>query len=143
MGLFDVVRTVGHRVFSRDEEAGDKIRDHIEQSNPGVQGLQVSYADGVVALSGAAADAAAMEKAVLMAGNIMGVGEVKADGLQAPAASESVDYYVIQKGDTLSAIAQRFYGKASAYPRLFEANREVIRDPDLIFPGQQIRVPRD
>jgi nucleoid-associated protein YgaU len=143
MGLFDFVKNVGHKVFNKDEEAGDKIRAHIEQSNPGVQGLQVTYDDGVVALSGAATDGAAMEKAVLMAGNIMGVSEVKADALQAPPAAEQVDYYIIQKGDSLSAIAQRLYGKASAYPRLFEANREVIRDPDLIFPGQKIRVPRD
>jgi LysM repeat protein len=47
-----------------------------------------------------------------------------------------------QKGDTLSAIAKRFYGDGNAYPRVFETNREVIQDPDRIFPGQKIRIPR-
>ena len=48
---------------------------------------------------------------------------------------------VIQKGDSLSAIAKRYYGDAKEYPRIFDANREVIKDPDLIYPGQKIRVP--
>jgi nucleoid-associated protein YgaU len=52
-----------------------------------------------------------------------------------------VEYYIIKKGDTLSAIAKQFYGKANDYPKIFEANREVIKDPNLIFPGQKIRIP--
>ncbi len=84
-----------------------------------------------------------MEKAVLMAGNIQGVAEVKADDLTAPAATEKVEYYVIKSGDTLSGIAAKFYGKGSLYPRIFAANREVIKNPDLIYPGQKIRIPMD
>jgi nucleoid-associated protein YgaU len=49
----------------------------------------------------------------------------------------------IVSGDTLSGIAEKFYGDAIQYPRLFDANREVIKDPDLIYPGQKIRVPLD
>jgi len=48
---------------------------------------------------------------------------------------------VIKKGDTLSAIAKQFLGNANDYPKIFEANREVIRDPNLIFVGQKIRIP--
>ena len=54
---------------------------------------------------------------------------------------EKVEYYVIQKGDTLSKIAQHYYGDPMAYPKIFEANREVIQNPDKIFPGQKIRIP--
>jgi nucleoid-associated protein YgaU len=54
---------------------------------------------------------------------------------------QTVEYYIIKKGDTLSAIAKHFYGKANDYPRIFEANREVIKNPDLIVPGQKIRIP--
>ncbi|NEV64060.1 peptidoglycan-binding protein LysM [Thiorhodococcus minor] len=143
MGLFDFAKAVGHKLFTKDADAEEKIREHIEQANPGIQDLKVSYQDGAVSLSGKTDDAAAMEKAVLMAGNVMGVEKVTADGLEAPEAVEKVDYYVIQKGDTLSAVAKHFYGKASAYPRIFDANREVIKDPDLIFPGQKIRIPLD
>ena len=60
----------------------------------------------------------------------------------APAAVEEVEYYEIASGDTLSAIAKRFYGNGSLYPRIFEANREVIKDPDKIYVGQKIRIPK-
>lgn len=49
--------------------------------------------------------------------------------------------YTVQAGDTLSAIAQRTYGKASRWRAVFEANRDRIEDPDRIFPGQVIRLP--
>ncbi len=49
--------------------------------------------------------------------------------------------YTIAKGDTLSKIAKEHYGKASAWHRIFEANRDVIDDPDRIFPGQVIKLP--
>ena len=92
-------------------------------------------------LGGVAESAEAMEKAVLMAGNIQGVNEVRIDNLTTPAATEKVEYYVIKSGDTLSGIAAKFYGNGSLYPRIFEANREVIKNPDLIYPGQKIRIP--
>lgn len=51
-------------------------------------------------------------------------------------------FYVIEKGDRLWALAKRFYGDGNAYRRIFEANREVIKDPDLIFVGQKVRIPK-
>ncbi len=47
----------------------------------------------------------------------------------------------VVKGDTLSAIAKKYYGKASEYPKIFEANQDVLRDPDHIHPGQKLRIP--
>ena len=141
MGLFDFVKEIGQKLFNRDEEAAEKIKRHIEAMNPGVTGLGVSFSNGEVSLSGQAASAEAMEKAVLLAGNVQGVSNVKVDALQAPPVKEKVEYYIIKKGDTLSAIAKQFYGKANEYPKIFEANREVIKDTNLIFPGQKIRVP--
>lgn len=49
--------------------------------------------------------------------------------------------YTVQAGDTLSAIAQQFYGDPSLFPRIFEANINQLTDPDLIFPGQVLRIP--
>lgn len=49
--------------------------------------------------------------------------------------------YTVTSGESLSAIAQDWYGDASLWPRLFEANRHQIVDPNLIFPGQVLRVP--
>ncbi len=142
MGLFDFLKGNGKKLFGKEAEASDKIKEEIERDNPGITGLNVQYTDGVVTLSGEAGSPEAMEKAVLMAGNVQGVGEVKADGLTAPAQTAEVEFYTIEKGDTLSAIAKRFYGDANAYPRIFEANREVIKDADLIYPGQKIRIPK-
>jgi nucleoid-associated protein YgaU len=141
MGLFDFVKEIGAKLFNRDEEAAEKIQKHIEANNPGITGLGVNFNDGVVSLSGQAASAEAMEKAVLMAGNVQGVVDVKIEGLQTPPVTEKVEYYIIKKGDTLSAIAKQFYGKPNDYPRIFEANREVIKDANLIYPGQKIRIP--
>jgi nucleoid-associated protein YgaU len=44
-------------------------------------------------------------------------------------------------GDTLTGIALEAYGDASEYLRIFVANRNQVSDPNLIFPGQQLRVP--
>lgn len=142
MGLFDFLRGNGKKVFGNEAEASDKIKEEIERDNPGVKDLSVTFENGVVALAGSADSPDAMEKAVLMAGNIQGVGEVKVDQLVAPPQTAEVDFYVIEKGDSLSAIAKKFYGDGSAYPRIFEANREVIKDPNLIYPGQKIRIPK-
>jgi nucleoid-associated protein YgaU len=142
MGLFDFAKDIGKKLFGKDAEASDKIKEAIEQDNPGIDGLAVTYKDGVVSLSGQAASAEAMEKAVLMAGNVHGVSEVRTEGLAAPPPTEEAEYYVIAKGDNLSVLAKRFYGDGNAYPRIFEANREVIKDPDLIFVGQKIRIPK-
>ena len=49
--------------------------------------------------------------------------------------------YVVVKGDSLSKIAQRYYGDAEEWKRIFEANRDQIQDPDLIHPGQELRIP--
>lgn len=143
MGLFDFVKEIGNKIFNRDDEAAERIKKHIEENNPGIKDVDVTYEDGVVSLSGDADSLEAMEKAVLIAGNVKGVSEVNVDNLKRPAEEVKVEYYLVEKGDTLSAIAKQYYGDFKLYPRIFEANREVIKDPDLIFVGQKIRIPLD
>ena len=143
MGLFDFVKDIGQKLFGSEDEAAEKIKESIEAANPGISNLDVHYDNGVVELLGNADSAEALEKAVLMAGNVQGVSEVKADAVSAPPLQAKVEYYAIQKGDTLSAIAKRYYGNANDYPRIFEANPEVIKNPDLIYPGQKIRIPME
>ncbi len=50
--------------------------------------------------------------------------------------------YTVRAGDTLSGIAQRFYGRADDWHGLFAANHSEISDPSLIYVGQQLRLPR-
>ncbi len=49
--------------------------------------------------------------------------------------------YVVKSGDSLSRIAKQHYGNANAWTLIFEANRDVLDDPDKIFPGQTLRLP--
>ncbi len=59
----------------------------------------------------------------------------------APDATTEANYTVVE-GDSLSKIAQRFYGDAKEWRRIFEANKDQIENPDLIHPGQVLRIPR-
>lgn len=147
MGLFDFVSDIGKKLFHKEEEAPAALKEHVEKDNPGVNDLDVKVSDGVANIKGTADSPEAMQKAVLMVGNVLGIKSVQADELtvngeksvEPPA--ESVTFYTIVSGDNLSKIAKHFYGDANKYPLIFEANREVIKDPDLIFPGQKIRIP--
>ena len=47
----------------------------------------------------------------------------------------------VERGETLSHIAQRYYGKASEYQKIFEANRDKLSDPDKIQEGMTLRIP--
>ena len=145
MGLFDFAKDFGKKLFGKDDDPAEKITQHIQDSNPGIDPLNVAFDDGKVTLSGNASSMEAYEKAILIAGNVKGVTDVSAEGLMVPASevAPKVEYYVIQSGDSLSKIAKQYYGNAMDYPKIFEANREVIQDPDLIYPGQKIRIPLD
>ena len=50
-------------------------------------------------------------------------------------------WYEVQEGDRLSKIAKRLYGDAALYPRILEANRDVLKDPNRIEVGQKLRIP--
>lgn len=140
-GLFDFVKTIGKKLFGDGDDPANKIKEMIEGSNPGLKDLGVTFKDGVVGLVGTG-PAEALQKAILMAGNVLGVNTVTVDKALASSLNDGTQYYLIKSGDTLSAIAKQFYSDANKYPAIFEANREVIKDADLIFPGQKIRIPK-
>ena len=137
MGLFDFVGDIGRKLFNKEEDASKAVAEHLAEDNPGIENVQVTVENGVATLSGAATTAAAIEKAVLMAGNVAGITSVNIDNVQL-ANGEKIgaddEFYVIQKGDSLWKIAEKAYGNG--------ANREVIKDADKIFPGQKIRIPK-
>jgi nucleoid-associated protein YgaU len=57
------------------------------------------------------------------------------------ASSATMRKYTVQPGDSLSAIAQKFYGKANEYRKIFEANKDKLSDPDHIRAGQELVIP--
>lgn len=58
----------------------------------------------------------------------------------APADAE-VRMYTVKSGDSLSKIARQFYGDASKWHRIYDANKDKIKNPDLIHPGQEFTIP--
>ena len=107
--------------------------------------MAVKVENGVAKISGVASSADALEKAVLMAGNIIGISNVNIDDVtvkNGESLAGDDEFYVIQKGDTLWKIAEKHYGNGSKYTAIVAANKEVIKDADKIFPGQKIRLPK-
>ena len=49
--------------------------------------------------------------------------------------------YTVQKGDCLWKIAQKFYGKGSEYNKIYNGNNDQISNPNLIYPGQVLKIP--
>jgi nucleoid-associated protein YgaU len=58
-----------------------------------------------------------------------------------PANNPYTQVYEVKKGDTLSRIAEEYYGDPSLYAKIFEANRDILTDPNKIRPGQKLRIP--
>ena len=55
--------------------------------------------------------------------------------------STATKIYVVKSGDSLSKIAKAEYGDANAWPKIFEANKDILKDPNKIFPGQKLKIP--
>jgi nucleoid-associated protein YgaU len=150
MGFFNFLSTAGKKVLGSGNDS-EAIKNEIESSfsELPVQGLVVEVDGETVALGGVATDVATKEKAILIAGNVEGISQVNADQLVtlAQISEENVEeifepvFYTIEKGDTLWGIASDFYKNGSKYPLIVEANLEVIKNADLIYPGQAIRIP--
>ncbi len=69
------------------------------------------------------------------------VADIKVTGGAASAAAPAGRTYTVKAGDTLSKIAKEHLGNASAYMKIYEANRDQLDNPDLIKPGQVLKLP--
>ena len=159
MGLFSFIKEAGEKLFGGKKveeaaaandtaslaqlnaEAGAAIKTYIEAQNLGLSNLGVMFdgASGKVTLTGDAPNKEAAEKATLAAGNVAAVKDVD-NNLQYPAGTAS-QYHDVVRGDTLSAIAKKYYGDANKYMVIFEANKPMLSHPDKIYPGQKLRIP--
>ncbi len=61
--------------------------------------------------------------------------------VQSGSSSTATKIYEVVSGDSLSKIAKREYGDADAWKRIYEANRDILKDPDKIYPGQKLKIP--
>ncbi len=94
------MKTIGKKIFGEgDPDPGAKIKAEIEKDNPGLKDLAVKFENGIVELTGSG-PVEAPQKAILMAGNVMGVGEVKVAGVAPTSVEDGTQYYLIKSGDT-------------------------------------------
>jgi nucleoid-associated protein YgaU len=54
---------------------------------------------------------------------------------------DATQWHEVKKGETLWKIAEQYYGDGALYPKIFEANRDILKDPDRINIGQKLRIP--
>ena len=125
-----------------DTPAADALKAEIKSLGLNVKDLAVDVDGDTVKVAGTTPDQATKEKLVVALGNVAGVAAVD-ESVTAEKVEPEAVIYVVKKGDTLSAIAQKQYGKASKYTKIFEANRPMLKDPDKIYPGQALRIPPD
>jgi nucleoid-associated protein YgaU len=158
MGIFDFVKDAGRKIGLGDdkaEEASETARDErlgeLQQGNEllrlilemdqGVKNPRVEFDDGVATIYGTAPSQAIKENTILVIGNVRGVSRVD-DRMEVVEAAPEATFYTVTSGDTLGAIAKQHYGDASRYPEIFEANKPMLKDADLIYPGQVLRIPQ-
>ena len=166
MGLIDFVKDAGEKLFGHgraqaavkepssaepsseakaqaaNAAAADAILDYVKSQNLSATGLTVTYdgATSTVSVFGVAPDQATREKIVLCCGNVAGVAAVK-DMMSVDQSAPEAKFYTVVSGDTLSKISKQFYGDANQYLKIFDANKPMLKTPDRIYPGQNLRIP--
>jgi nucleoid-associated protein YgaU len=125
-----------------NQNAATAIEAYIAAQNLSADGLHVEFdaTTMTATVSGEAADQATMEKILLCCGNVHGVAQVN-DLMTVREPADTSQYHTVVGGDTLSAIAKKYYGNANEYPKIFEANTPMLSSPDRIYPGQLLRIP--
>ncbi len=150
MGLISFIKNAGDKLFKSEEkkeqEKADLILSHIKKFGFDTSDIQVKVDDDKVTLMGSVDNINDKNKVIVTAGNVEGIAKVddwlvvKNPPVVAPPPPEK-QYYTVKKGDYLSKIAKEVYGDAKKYNVIFEANKPMLKDPDLIYPGQVLVIP--
>ncbi len=145
MGLFDIFKKdKGKELFTEQtpaEKKAEAIRKEIERHN--IKGDIEVYVEGNrVKIKGSVPDQKSREMLMVITGNTKHIDSVDDGDLQGGDGSEG-RFHTVESGETLSAIAKEYYGNANDYMKIFNANQPMLDDPDKIYPGQVLRVPRE
>ena len=67
-----------------------------------------------------------------------------ATSIEEPAdnANQDFEQYSVGKNDTLQKISKKFYNTTKKWPKIYEANKDILRTPDKLYPGQTLRIPK-
>ncbi|WP_372751525.1 peptidoglycan-binding protein LysM [Labilibaculum sp.] len=151
MGLISFIKSAGEKIFGKSEETLEKekaelIANHIKKFGFDTSTIQVSVDDEKVSLTGSIDTIENKNKVIVTAGNVDGISSVN-DQITVtnppPVEPPKVEkqFYTVKKGDYLSKIAKEVYGMANKYDVIFEANKPMLKDPNLIYPGQVLVIP--
>lgn len=121
----------------------EELKKEIEKKGLDASKIDIAVEGGKVKLGGKAASTTDAEKIVLAVGNTKGVSQVESNIIVGKTETESI-FYKVKPGDTLWKIAETQYGhgKGAKYDEIFAANRPLLSDPDKIYPGQVLRIPK-
>lgn len=145
MGFFSFLKSAGEKLFGSvsAEEKAAKIKTHLE--GYGFRGIQVSVEDETVTVAGEVETLEVKNKILVAAGNVEGISDVNDQLTVKVVVPVEVEpekmFYEVKKGDYLSKISKEVYGDSSKYNVIFEANKPMLKDPDLIYPGQVLVIP--
>ncbi|GGB85589.1 peptidoglycan-binding protein LysM [Dyadobacter sediminis] len=150
MGLLSFLKGVGEKVLKKEETAAptpeteplraSALLAHVKSLGLAYNKLTVKTSGDTVTIEGEVAKQEDAEKIALAVGNVEGV-QLVDNRLTVATPSPEATYHTVEKGDTLSKIAQKVYGDMMKYPVIFEANKPMLSDPDKIYPGQVLRIP--
>ena len=154
MGLFSFIKEAGAKLFGHKEkevletksieelnyEKAQRLMQEVMALGLPVEDLNIVIVEDKALIFGTPADQATKEKIILTVGNTEGIAEVD-DKMEVANAEPEATFYTVKKGDYLSKIAKEVYGDSSKYNVIFEANKPMLKDPDLIYPGQVLRIP--
>lgn len=162
MGLFSFLKKAGSKLFSKNEKdregtTTDGISEEVARDQKinllksvadtigiDVQNLEIDLIgeeSDIVVVHGQVKTQEDKEKLIVALGNVAGIAGVHDDNILVETPEPEATFYEVQKGDYLSKIAKKVYGDAMKYPVIFEANKPMLKDPDLIYPGQVLRIP--
>lgn len=146
MSFFDFIKSAGKKLgIGDDEEPNEEaVKEELASHKLGTDDVKVAVKGDTIVLEGTVEDQSVFEKAILAVGNTLGISKVEAAELkvaETPAAEPT--FHTVQKGDNLWKVAEAAYGKGKGgkYTVIFEANKPMLKDPDLIYPGQVLRIP--
>ncbi len=155
MGLFSFLKGSGAKLLTKNEEEAVKTKSAeevvnlkkdamlraINDLNLPVQNISLDINGETVTVWGQAETQVAKELVILTAGNNVGISSVD-DRMSVIKPEPEAVFYEVKPGDSLSKIAKAQYGDAMKYNSIFEANKPMLKDPDKIYPGQVLRIPR-
>jgi len=136
----DAPAATGPTAAQRDAQIAKLLNAKVAGMDLGIEDLEVHFKDGNAVLTGRAQSSADAERAVLIVGNSVGVGVVD-DKIEVAEPAPQAVFHTVEKGDTLSKIAIRYYGVMRLFETVFGANVPMLEHPDAIYPGQVLRIP--